>query len=90
MDSILVDYNVKHIYIYIYICTSKMDNCEEKYDIPDQVIIVSFRNEIVWSLKWIEYRRIVNDVPVNIKPLPRKTKISRYYLMIRNNLIELI
>lgn len=48
MDSILVDYNVKYIYIYIFV---EIDNCEEKYDIVlDKVIIISFKNEIVYLL----------------------------------------
>lgn len=56
MDSILVDYNVKYIYIYI----NKMDNRGEKYDIiPDEVIIISFRNEIVYLV--VKMNRILKN-----------------------------
>lgn len=56
MDSILVDYNVKYIYIYI----NKMDNRGEKYDIIlDEVIIISFRNEIVYLV--VKMNRILKN-----------------------------
>lgn len=56
MDSILVDYNVKCIYIYI----NKMNNRGEKYDIiPDEVIIISFRNEIVYLV--VKMNRILKN-----------------------------
>lgn len=64
---------------YIYICRNKMYNCEEKYDIVlDKVIIISFKNEIVYLLKRIECRRIANDVPIDGKDIAKKDENNSF------------